>query len=101
MAADFIDVNRTEQPGNTLVALAGRILEIQEEITNLFAAGNHMHESGNYALLESNFGLAAGKGANTLTLLGYMNEIFNTATDVAGATRLSRIQEFTSRLFPQ
>lgn len=70
MAADFISVDRTKQLGNSAVRLAGLIQESQNLCDDLKANADHQWDTGDYTLLESKFGLAAGAGANFLTLLG-------------------------------
>ncbi len=101
MAADFIVVNRSKQMGNRLVALASKLLECREESGALVASGDHCFEGGDYSVLEAQFGLAAGTGANALNLLGLINTILNTAADVTGANRLAQLDEFQSRLAGQ
>jgi hypothetical protein len=101
MAADYIAVNRTKQLGNTLVAAADKVRELREMIDKLNDAGNHSFSGADYAVMETNFGLATGTGANTLTLIGLMHTIFNTNGTVAGQTRLDQIDEFAARLAGQ
>ena len=101
MAADFIAVNRAKQLGNSLVRAAELFRELRELVDKLSDAKDHSFAAADYSLMETNFGLNTGTGANTATLLGYMQEIMNTNTDVTGATRLARIDEFCARLAGQ
>lgn len=101
MAADYITVNRSKQLGNSLVRAAELTRELRELIDKLADAGSHSFDGSDYSVMETNFGLVTGTGANTLTLLGYLNEILNTNTTVAGADRLARIDEFCARLAGQ
>lgn len=103
MAADYIVISRTNRPqlGNQLIAAANRLKELRELVDGLNDAGQHMFDGADYSVMETQFGLAAGTGANTLTLIGYLQEIFNSETEVTGATRLARIDEFQSRLAGQ
>ncbi len=98
MAADFISVDRSKQLGNNLVRLAGLIREARDLCDNLNDVGQHCFSGSDYSLFETKFGLTTGTGANTLTLLGLLNTILNTNTDVTGANRLSQLDEFVSRL---
>jgi hypothetical protein len=101
MAADYIGVNRTKQLGNKLVLAADSFRQLRELIDQLADAKDHSFAAADFSLFETNFGLTAGTGANAATLLGYMQEIFNTNTTVAGQTRLDRIEEFCARLAGQ
>jgi hypothetical protein len=64
-------------------------------------AGQHMFAASDFTMFEAQFGLSAGQGANASNLLALVHEILNTNTDVAGATRLSRLDEFVARLSGQ
>ena len=101
MAADYIAVNRTKQLGNSLVRAADLLRELRELVDKLNDAGSHSFTGSDYTMMEANFGLTAGQGANTLTLLGLINTILNTNATVAGTDRLSQIEEFVSRLAGQ
>lgn len=103
MAADYIPISKTNRgvSASQVIAAANRLVELRDLIAQLDANAQHMHEGGVYTVLESQFNLPAGSGANFLTLLGYMQEIFNTNTDVTGANRLARIEEFCARLSGQ
>ena len=101
MAADFVKVDKSKTAGSQSVGLAVAIKDVQQRISSLLAAGNHMWDTGNHVLLEEQFGLVAGTGANFLAMLGNLNTIFNTNGTVAGQTRLDQIAEFTARLSPQ
>lgn len=101
MAADFININRTKQLGNGLVRLAELVVETADLCDKLSAAKDHSINGGDYSVMETNFGLETGAGANAATLIGYINEILNSNTDVTGVNRLARLREFTARLAGQ
>lgn len=101
MAADYISVNRTKQLGNLLVRAADLLRELRELVDKIYDAGNHSNDGVTYTVMETNFGLSSGTGANTLTLIGLVNDILNTNTTVAGATRLANLDEFAARLAGQ
>lgn len=103
MAADYIVVTRTNRPqmGSQLIRAANLMRELRDLVDALNDAGQHCFNGGDYSLFESQFGLSAGQGANTLTLLGLVNTIVNTNTDVTGANRLSQLDEFVARLAGQ
>lgn len=101
MAADFIVVNRTKQLGNTLVAVASNLRQLREDIDKLNDAVGHSFNVSDYSVMEANFGLASGTGANTATLIGLINTIVNTNGTVAGQTRLDQLDEFAARLAGQ
>lgn len=101
MAADFITVNRAKQPGNNLVRAANLTRELRELVDGLSDAVGHSFDGSDYSVMEANFGLASGQGANTATLIGLIQTILNSNTDVTGANRLSQLDEFTARLAGQ
>ena len=101
MAADYLPINRSKQHGNSCVSIAELILQLRALIDKEYDAANHMINGADYSMLETNFGIASGTGANFATLLGYMQEIFNLDTTVAGADRLARINEFCARIAGQ
>lgn len=100
MADDYIPVNRTKQLGSQLVRAADLTRELRELIDKISDAKDHMG-TGAGGTLETNFGLSNGAGANAATLIGLIQTIFNTNTDVTGANRLSQLDEFCSRLAGQ
>lgn len=101
MAADYIVVNRAKQLGNNLVQIAEQIRTLRELIDKTNDVGQHCFNGADYSVFEAQAGLAAGTGANTLTLLGLINTVFNTNTDVTGANRLAQLDEFCGRLSGQ
>lgn len=101
MAADYLTVTTSKQLGNKLVRGANLFRELRELMDLLNDAGQHSFAAADYSLMETNFGLAAGTGANVLTLIGYMSEILNSNVTVSGADRLARIDEFVARLAGQ
>lgn len=101
MAADYIVVNRTKQLGNQLVRAADLTRELRELVDKLSDAKDHSFNGADFTVLEANFGLAAGTGPNVSTLIGLVQTIFNTNTDVTGANRLAQLDEFCARLAGQ
>lgn len=101
MAADFLVVNRSKMLGNSLVRAADLMRELRELIDKLSDASDHSNDGVSYTVMETNFGLASGQGANVATLIGLIRDIMNTNTTVAGATRLSQLDEFCARLAGQ
>ena len=103
MAADYLAITKTNRPqlGNQLVRAANLTRELRDLIDALNDVGNHQFNGGDFSMFETQFGIPAGQGGNTLTLLGLVNTIFNTNTDVTGANRLSQLDEFVSRLAGQ
>jgi hypothetical protein len=101
MAADYITVNRSKQLGNSLVRAADLMRELRELVDKLKDAGNHSFDGPDYSVMEANFGLAAGQGANTLALINIVDSIINGSTGAGGATQQSQIEEFVARLAGQ
>lgn len=101
MAADYISVNRAKQLGNSLVRAADLTRELRELVDKLSDAVGHSFAASDYSVMEANFGLAAGAGANTATLIGLVQTILNGNADVTGAARLAQLDEFCSRLAGQ
>lgn len=101
MAADYIVVTRTNRPnmGANLIQAANKLKELRELVDGLNDAGNHQFSAGDYSLFEQQFGVTGG--ANVLTLIGLVNTILNTNTEVTGANRLSQLDEFVARLAGQ
>lgn len=103
MAADYLVIARTNRPqlGTQLIQVANLMRDLRDKIDALNDAGNRQFNGADYSVFESQFGLATGQGANALSLLGLINTIFNTNTDVTGANRLLQLDEFVSRLAGQ
>lgn len=101
MAADFLTINTSKQLGAKYVRAANLVRELRELIDSLSDAGSHSFDGADYSVFETNFGVATGQGANALTLINLMQEIFNSNVDVSGAFRLSRIEEFVARVAGQ
>lgn len=103
MAIDYISVTKTNRPqlGTQLIRSANLMRELRDLIDAINDAAGHMHDGSNYATFEANFGLSGGTGANTITLMGLIQTILNTNGTVAGADRLSQLDEFVSRLAGQ
>lgn len=101
MAADYIPVTKTNRPqmGTNLIRAANLMKELRELVDGLNDAGNHMFAAADYTIFEAQFGVTGG--ANVLSLIGLINTILNTNTDVTGANRLSQIDEFVSRIAGQ
>lgn len=101
MAADFIVVNRAKMLGSLLVRTADQLRELREAVDKLNDAAGHCVNAADYTVMEAQFGLQAGAGANAATLLGLLQTILNTNAEVAGATRLSQLDEYAARLSGQ
>lgn len=103
MAADYLAITKTNRPnlGNQLIRAANLTRELRDLVDALNDAGGHMFTGGDYTVFEAQFGVAAGQGANTLSLIGLINTIFNTNTDVTGVNRLAQLDEFVARLAGQ
>lgn len=101
MAADYIVVNRSKQLGNSLVRAADLTRELRELIDKLNDAVGHSFAASDYSVMESNFGMVTGAGANAATLIGLVNTILNANGTVAGQTRLDQLDEFCARLAGQ
>lgn len=101
MAADFIAVTKTSRPqlGNQLIRAANLARELRDLIDALNDAGQHMFDGADYSVFEAQFGVTGG--ANVLTLIGLINTILNSNTDVTGANRLAQLDEFVARLAGQ
>lgn len=103
MAADYIVVTKTNRPqlGSQLIRAANLTRELRDLVDALVDAGDHMNDGSSWAMMEAQFGLAAGTGANTLTLMGLIQTILNTNATVAGTDRLAQLDEFVARLAGQ
>jgi hypothetical protein len=101
MAADFITVNRAKTLGSVLVRAADLTRELRDMVDKLSDAVSHSFTASDYSVMEANFGLVAGSGANTATLIGLVQTIFNSSTDVTGANRQAQLDEFCARLAGQ
>ncbi len=101
MAADYIVVTKTNRPqlGNQLIRSANLLKELRELVDGLNDAGQHMFNAADYSVFEAQFGVTGG--ANVLTLIGLMNTLLNTNTDVTGTNRLAQIDEFVARIAGQ
>lgn len=84
-----------------MVRTAELLNEVRDNIAHLVAAANHSNDNSDFSMMETNFGLASGMGANVVTLINIMNDTFNTATEKDGATRLGQINEFAARIAGQ
>lgn len=102
MAADYIVVTKTNRPqlGAQLVSAANQLRQLRDLVDSLNDIGQHQFNGADYSVFESQFGLTGG-GANTLTLIGLLNTILNTNTDVTGANRMAQLDEFVARLAGQ
>jgi hypothetical protein len=98
---DFIPINRAKQTGNLTVRAAELISELSDLLNKLSNIAGHGINGADYTVLETQFGIATGAGANFASLLGLMQNIFNTNTEITGANRLSQIKEFIGRIAGQ
>ncbi len=64
-------------------------------------AKDHSFTGGDFSQMETVFGLGTGAGSNCATLIGLIQTIFNTNTDVTGANRLAQLDEFVGRVAGQ
>ena len=103
MAADYLSITKTNRPqlGNQLIRLANLVRDVRDLSDALNDAGGHMFAAADYSMFETQFGITTGQGANVLTLMGLVNSILNTNTDVTGANRLAQLDEFVSRIAGQ
>lgn len=101
MAADFIDVNRTKQPGNMMVRCADLLCELSDTVAKMKNIKDHCNAAGDFSKMEAVFGLNVGAGANAAALIDNLNTLLNSATDVLGATRAAQLLEYKSRLSGQ
>ena len=104
MAADYIPIVKTPsrpQLGSQTVSVANKLIELRQLVLALNMISGHCVNASDFSILETQFGLPAGTGANFATLLGNLNTLFNTNTDVVGATRLAQLDEFQSRIAGQ
>ncbi len=101
MAADYIVVTKTNRPqlGTQLIRAANLTRELRDLVDAINDIGQHQFNGADYSLFEAQFGVTGG--ANVLSLLGLINTILNTNTDVTGANRLSQLNEFVDRLAGQ
>ena len=84
-----------------LARAADLMVELRGLVAKLKGAGNHSNTGTDYSLMEANFGLPAGSGANTLTLINILDSVLNGSTGAGGATQQGQIQEFVDRLAGQ
>lgn len=98
MAANYVIVDRTKQPGNRLVRLASMLTEVRSISQEIINVGGHTIDESDYTLLEEVFGLQAGDGEEVAVMVAAVNNILNNTTAVAGADRLEALDELTGRL---
>lgn len=103
MAADYLVITKTNRPqlGSQLIRAANMMRELRDMVDALNDVGQHQFDGGDFAMFEAQFGISTGQGANALTLLGLINTILNTNTDVTGANRMAQLNEFVDRLAGQ
>lgn len=103
MAADYIAITKTNRPqlGSQLIRAANLTRELRDLVDALNDIGQHQFDGADFSMFETQFGITAGQGGNTLTLLGLVNTILNTSGAVTDANRLSQLNEFVDRLAGQ
>jgi hypothetical protein len=101
MAADFLTVNTSKPLGAKLVAAANLLRQLRELVQQMADCSGHMFTGADYSVLEQQFGLQTGTGANVATLIGIQQGILVGATGAGGATQQGQILEFCSRLAGQ
>lgn len=103
MPADYVQVDRSKQPGNQLVRLASLLTEARQISDAIVNIGSHTiattSTNPDYTLLATVFGLnSAGDAEEVATMVTNINDILNSTSTVAGVDRLSQIDEFTGRV---
>ena len=103
MAADFLVISRTSRPqmGAEIIAAANLMVDLRDRVRALNSSAGHMFNGGDYSVFEAQTGITTGQGANAMTLLGLINTILNSNTDVTGANRLAQLDEFAARVAGQ
>jgi hypothetical protein len=103
MANDYLKITQTNrpQPGNQAISLANQLRDVRDKADALNDMAGRMHDGVTFTTVEANFGLPAGTGGNFVTLLQQLQDILNGTTEVTGANRLARLDEFVSRLAGQ
>jgi hypothetical protein len=101
MAADFIALDRSKRMADNIVRLAELVREVRELADKVGDNKDHMVDGVNFTVLESRTGASATYSGNLATLLGYIQEIFNSSANVSGADRLARLDEFVARVAGQ
>lgn len=106
MAADYIVITKTNRPqlGAQLIRAANLLKELRELIDGLADVSNRQFNGGDYTKFLSQFGVTVDAdvtAANVMTLIGLIQTIFNSNTDVTGVNRLAQLDEFVARLAGQ
>lgn len=103
MANDYLKITQTNrpQPGHQLVGLANLLRDVRDKADALNDMASRMHDGATFTAVETNFGLPGGTGGNFVTMLQQLQDILNGNTEVTGANRLSRLDEFVARLAGQ
>lgn len=104
MANDYTVVTRVgrTQHGQELVTLANDLLDLKDRAKALNALASRMHDGANFDTVEAQFSLADTTiGGNLVTRLQQLDDILNNTTEVAGADRKARLDEFWGRLAGQ
>lgn len=103
MAIDYQQISKTNRPnlGAEAIAFANALRDVRDKCDALNDAAAHMHDGSNFATVETMFGLTGGQGSNWVTLLQQTHDILNTNATVAGADRLSRLDEIVARVAGQ
>lgn len=102
-AEDYIVINRQKQAGNQLVRLAEEIRDLRELSDRLNSIANHQNNGASYTTFINQFGIenSTTTAANLINLMGLLNNILNTNTDVTGANRKAQLDEFVARIAAQ
>lgn len=82
-----------------MIRSANLLRELRDLIDALNDSGQHMFNGADYTVFEAQFGVTGG--ANVLTLLGLINTILNSNSEVTGANRLAQLDEFVARIAGQ
>lgn len=104
MANDFLKITQGSgrpTPGAQAIGLANALRDVRDRADALNDMASHMHDGATFTTVEANFGLPGGTGGAFVTMLQNLHDILNTNTTVAGADRLSRLDEYIARLAGQ
>src|SRR5262245_40234456 len=101
MPVDFIGVNTQKPFGAKLVRLANNLLEVRELTDALADARGHMTTGTDFAKFAEYFGIDPTQASQASQLLDWIDDILNTNTEITGADRRDRLNQFCSRIAGQ
>lgn len=88
MAADFISINTTQRLGSELRQAVNYAWQLQQQLRELRDIMNEQVDGGDYALIESEFGLQAGLGQT----------VYNLTAGALAACEAGDLQQFMARM---